>query len=196
MSQVILISGAQKSGKDTLKDAVINIIDKRSGFQKFQPHKVTFAEEIYFIHDELRSHMKGHGLKSVHETKDRKLLQFLGTEFGRNTYGENVWVDIVRSKIDEINFNTHPSIPVHIISDCRFKNELHAFPDAIKIRLNCREEVRRARCQETFLGADHPSEIDLNDVSRDHFDFWFNTETDTPEHMAELVCYELQKRCL
>lgn len=45
----------------------------------------------------------------------RRLLQRIGTEMGRNLFGENFWVDLVKAQL-----KGHGS---YVITDCRFMNE-------------------------------------------------------------------------
>lgn len=53
----------------------------------------------------------------------RRLLQVLGTECGRDIIGQNVWVDILRKKIDEYDYKGPPGEYHAVITDCRFTNE-------------------------------------------------------------------------
>jgi hypothetical protein len=69
--------------------------------------------------------------------KDRKLYQDLGTTWARRYYPD-IWVDSVRRKVKAHN---GPSV----ITDCRFINEFHAFPDFHSIYVEASEEVRRQR---------------------------------------------------
>jgi hypothetical protein len=52
----------------------------------------------------------------------RLALQWMGTEAGRNVFGENVWT---ASCINRCYRNEHT-----VITDCRFKNEVRAIEDA------------------------------------------------------------------
>lgn len=47
----------------------------------------------------------------------RRLLQYMGTDVGRNFLGENVWVNMVLSSLGDGNY---------VITDCRFPNEADA----------------------------------------------------------------------
>lgn len=58
------------------------------------------------------------------EVSFRTMLQTLGTEWGRNTIDENLWVKIMRKKIDDL-----PENSLVIITDCRFQNEIDLIRD-------------------------------------------------------------------
>jgi len=91
-----------QSGKDTAADY---LIEKYSGFNlKFAAPLKTLASYIQrFV--------------GFPEEKDRELLQWLGTDYGR-TRREDVWVDLMENKIDQIDVGHNI-----FISDLRFENE-------------------------------------------------------------------------
>jgi hypothetical protein len=95
--------------------------------------------------------------------KEGRLLQLLGTEWGRACKGKDVWVNACRS---QVNLCREPKSWV-IIDDMRFRNEFHAFSgaDVVRIRLVAPTEVRRIRCSAWRATDTHPSETDLDDPS-------------------------------
>lgn len=103
-------------GKDTSCDYLI---------QKYGGVKLSFAEPLYKI---LYYAQDTCGLK---RTKDRKFLQFVGTEWAR-TINNNIWVDLLIQKIQGIN---NQNI---FISDLRFQNEFNALKnhDFICVKIN------------------------------------------------------------
>ena len=54
---------------------------------------------------------------SPYDSEVRRLLQFMGTDVGRNILGENCWVEIIQRRIRE------EGLKKVAISDCRFINE-------------------------------------------------------------------------
>jgi hypothetical protein len=52
----------------------------------------------------------------------RPLMQRLGTEVGRNIFGQNIWVDLAMQEADN-----HKNV---VFADCRFQNEAQAIKDA------------------------------------------------------------------
>jgi len=55
--------------------------------------------------------------------KDRKLLQFVGTNLGRDIYGKDIWVNYLQDQIKTLEKYTEQSVRV-IVDDIRFKNEV------------------------------------------------------------------------
>ena len=56
------------------------------------------------------------------DTETRKKLQEIGTEFGRNKYGEDIWIKIV---YNWIKVYVSRGIKRFIITDVRFENEVN-----------------------------------------------------------------------
>lgn len=98
-----------RTGKDT---AVEYLIEHYGG------KRLSFASAIYDI---MSYAQKICGFK---EEKDRKFLQIVGTEWGRDK-DPNVWVNVVMRKI--LGESTNANI---YISDLRFPNEMKALKDA------------------------------------------------------------------
>jgi len=72
----------------------------------------------------------------VEQGKDRRLYQDIGM-WSRQSYPD-IWIDAVKRRIQR----TKGSI---VITDCRFYNELAAFPDFHSIYVDCSEELRMQR---------------------------------------------------
>lgn len=178
---IILISGKQGSGKSTLANALCT---------KFGPVgavKTRFAQALYEMHDCCRAILAKYNIDRYEfGKKDGNLLQLLGTEWGRKTIRETVWVETVLNQI-----RNAPKNIVHIIEDCRFRNEFDAFhnvPNVIKIRLNCSEEIRKGRAEMWRENSSHPSEIDLDEYAElMKFDMSFNTAHESIDDIVEKI---------
>lgn len=120
------------SGKST---AVHYLINKYGGVEK------SFASPLYDI------------LYYAQKTcnfpieKDRKFLQYIGTEWAR-AKDDNVWVNILLRTISDENGNI-------FISDVRFKNEFDSLKDAGFIMILIERETR--------ISLSHISENSLNE---------------------------------
>ena len=64
---------------------------------------------------------KGWDVAKVEYPEIRQLLQRMGTEVGRDLYGENFWVDRVLAQIKGISQHSH-----YVVTDVRFPNEVEA----------------------------------------------------------------------
>lgn len=99
----------------------------------------------------------------------RIILQYFGTEVGRHTIGDYVWVNALMSKYkikEEVIYSSdgissYNDYPNWIISDTRFYNELNA----VKSRNGICIRVNRDDNQTTST---HPSERELDDAKFDY----------------------------
>lgn len=174
MKRVVLISGKQGSGKTTLSRNLTNML-QADGFNVVN---IKFADVLYELHDIIWAAMNKYGRKLAGK-KDGPLLQLLGTEWGRNTLGENIWVDIAKFRAAEA-LKTERTIV--IIDDCRFANEFTAFAEAHKVRLNAPSDVRKTRCEAWRDNEHHSSETSLDDETR--FDAIYETSEISSEATA------------
>jgi energy-coupling factor transporter ATP-binding protein EcfA2 len=155
MIKIILISGKQGSGKTTLSNNLSGLLIE-SGYQ---PVSIKFAAVLYELHDLIWSKMNEYG-QTLNVKKDGYLLQLLGTEWGRNKLGENIWVDIAKFRAAKATENSNVVV---IIDDCRFPNELTAFPEALKVRLEADSTTRMGRAEMWRDTENHTSETGLDD---------------------------------
>ena len=91
------------SGKDTCVDYLI---------KKHGGKKIAFSEPLYDILNYAQN------ICGFEHTKDRKFLQFIGTEWGRET-NPNIWVELALKKCCNTSNNFY-------CSDVRFLNEFEA----------------------------------------------------------------------
>jgi len=122
-----------------------------------------------------------HAVKEISERlteflTPRYALQALGTEWGRHCY-EDMWVAYamkVAQKLilQDVTYRarygvcyTSGEVKGVVFSDLRFKNEIDY------IKKNGGKIVRVRRPVEKFIASEHQSEMDLNDVPDDAFDY-------------------------
>lgn len=172
-TQIVLISGKQGSGKTSLQKKLVSTwnLSNKSGYQAVA---LNFADIIYEMHDRVLAILhKSYPDRGL--VKDGPLLQLLGTEWGRNTLGPDVWVNCLKSRISneyKMSKKWDASNLLFVIGDCRFENEFDAFPDPtkfsldgkiLKVRLHCSEEMRRSRIGHAFReNVEHQSETGLD----------------------------------
>lgn len=131
MVNLVGLSGKAGAGKDTAADALASSL----GYQK-----LSFATEIKklaLILNPIMAVEPGSGRQirlrelikvmdwsaaKQHSPELRRFLQVLGTEGGRDVFGENVWVNRLFSTLGKhLNF--------YVITDVRFPNEADAIHD-------------------------------------------------------------------
>jgi hypothetical protein len=98
--------GLMRSGKDTSLDYVKGKIGGKS---------LRFADPIYDIQKAV------YQIVGLPEKKDRTLLQLIGTQWGRRTIDENIWVNVVVDRIKKEDPKTNL-----FLADARFSNEERA----------------------------------------------------------------------
>jgi hypothetical protein len=154
-----VFSGRQGSGKSTYAKWLQAFLGlNRSTTMKF-------AEPLYALHDKCLPVLHEYALRPQSMKKDGELLQVLGSEYGRDKLGKNVWVDCLKQRAQKY-LAEHPTNHI-IIDDCRFENEFDAFADeAHMIRLTAPEYVRKARCSYWREDTTHVSEIGLDEYEQ------------------------------
>jgi hypothetical protein len=191
MTDIVLITGKQGSGKTTISNELVRQakILKYTGIKQ-----IKFAEPLYVLHEYILNKMEGWtGVPRI--PKDGPLLQLLGTEWGRERLGADVWVDITRREIAKYNESHPDSKNLVIIDDGRFPNEFDRCEDALRVRLQCPEEVRKARCPAWRDNTNHPSEIALDEYdAAGKFDLYLDTSGDDLVKCVSLINAQLQKR--
>lgn len=96
--------------------------------------------------------------------KNRRLLQFLGTEWGREI-DPNLWVNLWRQETRAHLFKTTFGVlQIVICDDLRFDNEAQQVVDlgGKIIRVECDEQTRRDRSPGTFNPDSHKSESGID----------------------------------
>lgn len=112
---IIGVSGKAKAGKDTfveiLRDKIVLFDNKR----QVNIQVIPFAKRLKELAVQKFPEFK----KNIDAKDDigRKLLQFLGTDFYRETVDENFWIKEMKK---QINMYTD----ILLIPDCRFENEI------------------------------------------------------------------------
>lgn len=184
---VVMISGKQGSGKSSLAS---NLRASLEGMGQ-RVASVRFASAIYEMHDWIRDYMRSRGIDRPE--KDGRLLQLLGTEWGRDTISPDVWVNLLENRIEEMV----GEIDVVLIDDCRFPNELALVNrfSGLTIRLDADRNVRKARCPAWRDTDTHSSETALDNAK---FDTWICTDTVDEQYTArtalEAVVFALEER--
>lgn len=142
--KIIVFTGKMGVGKTTstnIATEYINFLDKKTKIIKF-------AEPLYKLQKVIYNSV---GLEEP-STKDRKLLQFLGTDWGRSI-SENIWVNLWEREVLRTSNNTFI-----ICDDCRFDNEAIA---ARKLGAYVIRITGESRCEQ--INSNHESEKGVSD---------------------------------
>lgn len=188
---IILISGKQGSGKTTLQKA----LEKRLIERDQRVRTMNFADVIYQMHDRVLAVLDANWPYPTQRDlkKDGPLLQLLGTEWGRKTISDSLWIDVMKQRVRMAHKNLQADDHV-IIGDCRFANEFEAFPQALRVRLVADEEIRKIRCSMWRQNTTHPSEIGLDEhETNDQFDMTLDTEFLPVNGCVDLIMAQIIK---
>lgn len=200
---VVQISGKQGSGKDTLADVLSSKLVKAD----ISVSRYSYAKVLYQMQDEVLKIMSRY---VTVPKKDGRLLQLLGTDWARENYGNDVWLNIVRKEIDHIkeisgtgmhySATTNRMEPlfgigrVHLITDCRWVNTAQGFPGGLLYRLDCPEAVRKERVLAMPGGSwreiPHESESSLDEYK--DFDYRFWSDLMSTNHIAEYILKDIR----
>jgi hypothetical protein len=129
-------------GKDTSCDYLI---------KKYGGEKLSFAQPLYKILHFAQT------VCSFEQTKDRKFLQFIGTEWARSI-NNDVWVNLLVEQTKKYKDNRNI-----FVSDLRFQNEFKALKDHGFICVH----LKSLKDSPTEGYNNHSSDMDL-----DNFDGW------------------------
>ena len=127
---VIGICGKAGAGKSTVADMIARELVER-GYPEV--HVLSFADPMRDLMRDIFSpedYNKGtsvdtkqtHLMGGFENATYRQIMQTLGTEWGRNMIGKNIWIDALNSRLNQIDDDSTTE-PVFIIPDVRFDNE-------------------------------------------------------------------------
>ncbi len=190
-SNLIAVSGLMQSGKTTVVSMIQEYLadknywntQKKSGLESYQAKLIKFAQPLYDIQDFAYSRI------NKPTTKDRKLLQFLGTDWGRGI-DENLWVDLWRAETRSHLFKTGSlTHQVVLCDDLRFDNEaeqVKALGGKI-IWVEADADTRRERSPGTFSGTQHASEGGIKQTLVDLYVYNSGNKQDLKKNIQYLM---------
>ena len=140
--ELIGLLGHQGVGKNYIAENILNEIlpKKNTLIMAFADHfKVDCVTKKNVSYDKVFKEK---------DKESRRLLQIVGTEEGRNIYGDNIWINTLETWL---NIYKSRGVKRFIISDVRFQNEV----DWIKkmggyvIKVNASDRHKNKVCQES-----------------------------------------------
>jgi DNA polymerase III delta prime subunit len=103
------------------KSTAIQCLKRELEGTNTQVHLVKFAQPLYDIQEFVYNRISSVHKRQEDFTKDRKLLQWLGTDWGRDTISQTLWIDIWKAEVNVLN-KLYPN-DIIICDDVRFDNE-------------------------------------------------------------------------
>ena len=159
MLYVILVSGYKGSGKNHISKLLSEKIENSTVMSFAEPLKDIISITLGISHNELDT--AKNKSEPIGATDYRTVLQQFGTEAMKKHFGEDVWVNLLISKL--------PKSGVVIISDWRFKSEYKGVKALDNVEVNYDHKPDN-----------HPSEREIEDFM---FDFRMdNTHKDSSIH--------------
>jgi len=149
--RILGLTGSARSGKDSIADYLCSEYEwTRLSFAA--PLKRMVVALLNRDEDWIEEHKEEHvnGLASP-----RRLLQTLGTEWGRHMIDTNIWVNLVHHDLNDILMKLPGHFTGVVLTDCRFNNEA----EWIKA---CDGEIWQVVRPDIFEVADHPSEFGID----------------------------------
>lgn len=124
--------------------------------------------------------------------KMRKVLQFMGTELGRNIWAEENWVWNALRRVERLEASDVSGFYEGVvITDLRFKNEFDALEKEGFLLVNLTCPVEYQRIQPGSEAYQHPSERDLDDyIKAGKFHVTLNNDRKTSADELVEAIYE------
>lgn len=173
--EIIGLLGNQGVGKNYIADILFNKSKVPTLILAFADHFKVDCVCKYDMNYNKVFHKK--------DNETRKKLQRIGTEEGRNVYGEDIWIRITENWIKTFNLR---GIKRFIISDVRFQNEVDWIKSLggkiIKINAPKRYKTRLYEESESFSEggitetSNHISEKGINSIL--NYDYILNNDPD------------------
>lgn len=187
---LIGICGKMGCGKNYISEKYLLPILKSMGFI---PLEMSLADQIK-INVMTKDNLQYEELYVEKSDKTRTLLQYEGTECGRQKFGEDIWIRYINNWI---SIYSKRGITAFIVPDIRFKNEADWIKESggilIKVVAPDRNEQRLQResrgdpvvYKRIKL---HASETEIDNISDDVFDLIIdNTEQTTNEQIINIT---------
>ena len=157
--EVIGLSGFAQSGKDHIYSHCL----KSRGWMQ-----ISYAWHF-------KADLIGKGVISFEEAfktkpeKVRTMLQLVGTELGRNVYGQLVWCNIAHAWMKI--YEEHWGMDRFVIPDVRFWNELHFIQHQLGGKvIRIKAPIRSGQSSLTTEQNRHPSEAEMVEMKNSDFD--------------------------
>ncbi len=178
-SKIIAFTGPMGSGKSE----AIKIL---KAYVKDTPIVlIKFAEPLYDIQEYAYNRIASVYVRKPDFIKDRPFLQWLGTEWGRNTIGPDLWVELWSTAVQQA-IKQNPDAII-VCDDCRFNNEAEIVKSigGMVVKISTDKSSDR-------IDTSRASHISENGISFDFVDFIIENN-DTLDHYKNQLTYLYNK---
>jgi hypothetical protein len=141
------------------KSTAIEELRKEAGLHGRPVVLVKFAQPLYDIQEYIYQRISSVILRGTGFTKDRKLLQWIGTEWGRGM-DESLWIKLWAKEVDRIQ-NEYRD-PIIVCDDVRFDNEAEMFKNLGGVIIQIRTTRNGERIDTKAGIANHASEAGVS----------------------------------
>ena len=156
--RIVGLSGVARSGKTT----VSTYLHELYGYEniKFAKGLKDMLRAMGLSEEQIEGSQKEIPCDMLCGKTPRQLQQWIGTEFGRNLVGENLWCNIWKNNVERYLTVDRYALRV-VVDDVRFPNEVDAVKDmgGLVIRIE-RPGITKIN--------NHPSETSLDDMTWEH----------------------------
>lgn len=163
---IIGFTGSMGAGKSTAIEYVSSDIFERHRADR-KVTLVKFAKALYDIQEYIYNRISDVYQRPDTFIKDRKLLQWIGTDWARGTISETLWVDIWKNSVNRSL--SHDPSTVIVCDDVRFDNEAEAVKalGGYVVKIFCSSNEKRI---DTSTGiVQHKSEAGIDHKYVDYF---------------------------
>ena len=112
--EVIALTGGCKTGKDYIANLLLSLLPSKNTLI------IAFADH-FKVDSITKNNLNYDKVFGEKDEETRKKLQLIGTENGRDKFGQDIWINIIFTWMKVYN---ERGIKRFIITDLRFKNEL------------------------------------------------------------------------
>lgn len=157
---IIGLAGKAGAGKNTVADILNRMFNfEQLAFADALKAQAVALDPIVAVYGDRPYHLSEMGIAleeaKVKYPEVRRMLQRLGTEAGRDMFGQNIWVDRAFETMDK-----YPEIDTWVITDVRFRNEV----EAIQAAGGTVFRVVRDDGHELGDNTAHKSEVELDEM--------------------------------